>query len=142
MHSFKEKRMSPKAKHRALCLTLVLSFMTGVCLFLGGALRENIVYFKTPTDLLALKEFPKKLRLGGLVSMGTLKSINGTNRFAVTDGITAIDIVYVGRLPDLFREGQGIVAIGTYDRGKKTFIANQLLAKHDQYYRPKIRTKT
>jgi cytochrome c-type biogenesis protein CcmE len=134
--------MSPKAKQRAIRLALILSFVTGICLFLAGALRENIVYFKTPTELLALKEFPKKLRLGGLVIKGTLKSINSNHQFMVTDETTAISVKYTGRLPDLFREGQGIVAIGTYDGVKKTFIAHQLLAKHDQYYRPKMRTIT
>lgn len=134
--------MSPKAKQRTIRLALILSFVTGICLFLAGALRENIVYFKTPTELLALKECPKKLRLGGLVIKGTLKSINSNHQFMVTDETTTIGVEYTGRLPDLFREGQGIVAIGTYDGMKKTFIANQLLAKHDQYYRPKMKTVT
>ncbi len=132
--------MSPKVKQRGLRLALILSFVIGICIFLAGALRENIVYFKTPTELLALKEFPKKLRLGGLVIKGTLKSINNTHQFMVTDEITALSIEYTGRLPDLFREGQGIVAVGTYDCVKKTFTANQLLAKHDQYYRPPLKT--
>ncbi len=131
--------MSPKAKQRTIRLALILSFITGICLFLAGALRENIVYFKTPTELLALNEFPKKLRLGGLVVKGTLKSMNNNYQFMVEDRTTTIAVEYKGRLPDLFRECQGIVAIGTYDPLKKVFIANQLLAKHDQYYRPKYK---
>ena len=131
--------MSPKAKQRGLRLALILSFVTGICIFLAGALRENIVYFKTPTELLALKEIPKKLRLGGLVIKGTLKSTNGHHQFRVTDLTATLGVEYTGRLPDLFREGQGIVAIGTYDGVKETFTANQLLAKHDQYYRPKYK---
>ena len=102
--------MSPKAKQRAIRLALILSLIAGICLFLVGALRENIVYFKTPSELLVLADQPKKLRVG-----------------------------YSGRLPDLFRENQGIVAIGTYDSSKKIFTATQLLAKHDQYYRPPLK---
>ena len=132
--------MSPRVKQRVIRLALILSFVTGICVFLAGALRENIVYFKTPTELLALKEIPKKLRLGGLVIKGTLQSTDGHHQFIVTDQITTIGVEYNGRLPDLFREGQGIVALGNYDCVKKTFMANQLLAKHDQYYRPPLKT--
>jgi cytochrome c-type biogenesis protein CcmE len=133
--------MSPRAQQRAIRLALVLSFITGICIFLAGALRENIVYFKTPTELLALKEFPKKLRLGGLVIKESLKSTNGHHQFMVTDQITNVSVEYTGRLPDLFREGQGIVAIGNYDSSKKIFTASQLLAKHDQYYRPNYKPR-
>ena len=130
------KKMSPKAKQRTIRLVLILSLVTGICLFLFGALRENIVYFKTPSELLVLADQPKKLRLGGLVVNGTLHSKNSQHHFMVTDQKTTIHVVYSGRLPDLFRENQGIVAIGNYDSTKKIFTATQLLAKHDQYYRP------
>ncbi|MEI7493119.1 MAG: cytochrome c maturation protein CcmE [Alphaproteobacteria bacterium] len=128
--------MSPKAKQRTIRLVLILGLVTGICLFLVGALRENIVYFKTPSELLVLTDHPKKLRLGGLVVKGTLYSKNSQHNFMVTDQKTTIQVMYSGRLPDLFRENQGIVAIGNYDSSKKIFNANQLLAKHDQYYRP------
>lgn len=125
--------MSPKAKQRAIRLALILSLIAGICLFLVGALRENIVYFKTPSELLVLADQPQKLRLGGLVVNGTLHSKNSQHSFMVTDQTTTIHVVYSGRLPDLFRENQGIVAIGNYDNSKRIFTANQLLAKHDQY---------
>ncbi len=131
--------MSPKAKQRTIRLVLILSLVTGICLFLVGALRENIVYFKTPSELLVLADQPKKLRLGGLVVKGTLHSKNSQHHFMVTDEKTTIHVVYSGRLPDLFRENQGIVAIGNYDSSKRIFTANQLLAKHDQYYRPPLK---
>lgn len=131
--------MSPKAKQRAIRLALILSLIAGICLFLVGALRENIVYFKTPSELLVLADQPKKLRLGGLVVKGTLHSKNSQHHFMVTDEKTTIHVVYSGRLPDLFRENQGIVAIGNYDSSKRIFTANQLLAKHDQYYRPPLK---
>ncbi len=130
------KKMSPKAKQRTLRLALILSLVTGICLFLVGALRENIVYFKTPSELLVLTDHPKKLRLGGLVVKGTLHSKNNHHDFMVTDQKTTIHVKYGGRLPDLFRENQGVVAIGNYDSSKKIFNATQLLAKHDQYYSP------
>ncbi len=131
--------MSPKAKQRSIRLVLILSLVTGICLFIVGALRENIVYFKTPSELLVLADQPKKLRLGGLVVNGTLHSKNSQHSFMVTDQKTTIHVVYSGRLPDLFRENQGIVAIGTYDSSKKIFTSTQLLAKHDQYYRPPLK---
>ena len=131
--------MSPKAKQHTIRLVLILSLVTGICLFLVGALRENIVYFKTPSELLVLADQPKKLRLGGLVVKGTLHSKNSQHSFLVTDEKTTIHVVYSGRLPDLFRENQGIVAIGNYDSSKRIFTANQLLAKHDQYYRPPLK---
>jgi cytochrome c-type biogenesis protein CcmE len=133
--------MSPKAKQRTIRLVLILNLIAGICLFLVGALRENIVYFKTPSELLVLTDHPKKLRLGGLVVKGTLYSKNSQHNFMVTDQKTTIQVMYSGRLPDLFRENQGIVAIGNYDSSKKIFNANQLLAKHDQYYRPQKTTE-
>jgi cytochrome c-type biogenesis protein CcmE len=129
--------MSPKAKQRSIRLVLILSFIIGICVFLAGALRENIVYFKTPSELLTLTDLQKKLRLGGVVVKGSVKSANGNHTFTITDRTTSIQVEFVGRLPDLFREGQAVVAIGTYGPHRKVFIANQLLAKHDQYYRPK-----
>lgn len=130
--------MSPKSKQRALKLGVILGLTVGVCLFLAGALRENIVYFKTPTELLRMTEHPKKLRLGGLVVKGSLHSKNSDHQFMVTDETSTLEVHFTGRLPDLFREGQGIVAIGTFDIKTKIFKATQLLAKHDQYYRPPI----
>lgn len=129
--------MSPQAKIRTVMLILILSLFAGIGLFLAGALRENIVYFKTPSEILQMQEMPNKLRLGGLVVKQSLKSANGQHQFIVTDNTTEMPAHYTGRLPDLFREGQGVVAVGHYDKNSKVFIASQLLVKHDQYYRPK-----
>lgn len=129
--------MTTKAKQRALKIILILCFLTGVGLFLAGALRENIVYFKTPSELLQMQEVPKTLRLGGLVVKGSLHTTRDFHQFMVTDNTTEVIVHYAGRLPDLFREEQGVVAIGHYDAATKIFTATQLLAKHDQYYRPK-----
>jgi len=129
--------MSPQATLRAAKITLIVSLFVGIGLFLAGALRENIVYFKTPHEILQMQEMSTKLRLGGLVVKNSLKSKNGLYQFEVRDNSATMLVHYAGRFPDLFREGQGVVAIGSYDRGSKTFIASQLLVKHDQYYRPK-----
>ncbi|MCX7342961.1 MAG: cytochrome c maturation protein CcmE [Proteobacteria bacterium] len=128
--------MSSKAKQRLIRLLLILGIISGLCLFLAGALRENIVFFKTPTELSNMENNTQKLRLGGLVVTGSIKTTNNCHQFQVTDQINTVTVKYKGRFPDLFREGQGVVAVGTYDASKKLFMANQLLAKHDQYYRP------
>ena len=134
--------MSNKAKQRLISLILLLGLGCGICLFLAGALRENIVYFKTPSELLMLSlDSKQKLRLGGLVVSGSVKKLEHHTEFQVTDQTNTINVTYSGRLPDLFREGQGVVAIGMYSERQRLFIANQLLAKHDQYYRPSIYRK-
>ncbi len=128
--------MSHRAKQRLLRLLLILGIICGVCLFLAGALRENIVFFKTPSELKHMTNCDQKIRLGGLVVTGSIKTIGDYQQFQVTDQINSVLVDYKGRFPDLFREGQGIVAVGTYDFNRKIFVASQLLAKHDQYYRP------
>ena len=128
--------MSPKAKQRVIRLILILGLVSGLCLFLAGALRENIVYFKTPSELLCLGDNSQKLRLGGLVIPGSIKTTGPHHQFKVTDQINTVTVEYSGSFPSLFREGQGVVAVGTYNTNKQLFIANQLLAKHDQYYMP------
>ena len=128
--------MSHRAKQRLLRLLLILGIICGVCLFLAGALRENIVFFKTPSELKHMTNCDQKIRLGGLVVTGSIKTIGDYQQFQVTDQINSVLVDYKGRFPDLFREGQGVVAVGTYDFNRKIFVASQLLAKHDQYYRP------
>lgn len=128
--------MSHQAKQRLVRLLLILGMIAGLCLFLAGALRENIVFFKTPSELIKLNASGQKLRLGGQVVKGSVKSVNDIHTFEVADELCSIKVRFKGRFPDLFREGQGVVAIGTYDVPQKLFKAQQLLAKHDQYYRP------
>jgi cytochrome c-type biogenesis protein CcmE len=103
-----------------------------------AALRDSIVFFNSPTDLVEKRVEPgTRIRLGGLVKTGSV--IRGDNvevRFAVTDGNREIAVAYAGALPDLFREGQGVVAEGTFD-GAGLFRADTILAKHDETYMPK-----
>ena len=103
-----------------------------------NALRDSIVFFNSPSDVVE-KHVPAgtRIRLGGLVKNGTV--VRGSNlsvRFEVTDGRTGIAVNYQGVLPDLFREGQGVVAEGALDPSG-TFKADSILAKHDETYMPK-----
>jgi cytochrome c-type biogenesis protein CcmE len=101
-------------------------------------LRDSIVFFNSPTDL-AEKHIPPgtRVRLGGLVVENSV--VRGENlqvRFAVTDRKSTVPVVYQGLLPDLFREGQGVVAEGSLE-ASGTFRADSVLAKHDENYMPK-----
>jgi len=111
----------------ALAAALVLS-----------ALRDSIVFFNSPTDVVEKHVAPgSRIRIGGLVKQGSV--VRGENlavRFEVTDGNREIAVTYQGILPDLFREGQGIVAEGVLDQSG-TFKADSVLAKHDEKYMPK-----
>ncbi len=103
-----------------------------------NAFRDSIVFFNSPTDVVT-KHVPPgtRIRLGGLVMDGSvLRGENLSVRFAVTDGKSEIPVSYQGVLPDLFREGQGVVAEGALDTGG-TFNADTILAKHDETYMPK-----
>jgi cytochrome c-type biogenesis protein CcmE len=103
-----------------------------------SALRESIVFFNSPTDVVEKGVTPgTRIRLGGLVKPGSLK--RGENlqiRFEVTDGNREITVAYRGGVPDLFREGQGVVAEGALDSAG-TFRADTILAKHDERYMPR-----
>ena len=113
----------------------VLAVATALVL---GALRDSIVFFNSPTDV-AEKSVSAgtRIRIGGLVKPGSLE--RGDNlrvRFAVTDGKTDISVHYHGIVPDLFREGQGVVAEGKLEPGD-TLAADTVLAKHDERYMPR-----
>ena len=102
------------------------------------ALNDAIVFFNSPTDVLEKHAAPgSRIRLGGLVKPGTLtRGDNLAVRFEVTDGNRSVPVTYVGILPDLFREGQGVVTEGALD-SSGTFKADSVLAKHDETYMPK-----
>ena len=101
------------------------------------ALRDTITYFKTPSDV-AGKAFPagQRFRLGGLIANGSVKRGQGLDvEFKVTDTIETVTVSYRGVLPDLFREGQGVVAEGRLNADGR-FVADFVLAKHDETYMP------
>ena len=103
-----------------------------------NAFRDSIVFFNSPSDVVERHVGPgTRIRLGGLVKDGSL--VHGKDlavRFAVTDGNNQIEVAYQGVLPDLFREGQGVVAEGALN-GAGVFSADTILAKHDETYMPK-----
>jgi cytochrome c-type biogenesis protein CcmE len=113
----------------------VLALAVALMLF---ALKDSIVFFNSPTDLVE-KHIPagQRMRVGGLVKEGTLsRGQNLAVRFELTDGSHAVTVSYRGQLPDLFREGQGVVAEGALD-ASGAFQADTILAKHDENYMPK-----
>lgn len=103
-----------------------------------NAFRESIVFFNSPSDVAEKHIAPgTRIRLGGMVKTGSVvRSDNLRIHFDVTDGNREIPVIYQGVLPDLFREGQGIVAEGTLD-GAGVFNADTILAKHDETYMPR-----
>jgi cytochrome c-type biogenesis protein CcmE len=113
----------------------VLAISVGLVLI---ALEDSIVFFNSPTDLVEKHIKPgQRMRIGGLVKEGSVsRSDNLAVRFEVTDGTSTLTVAYQGLLPDLFREGQGVVAEGALD-ANGTFRADSVLAKHDETYMPK-----
>jgi cytochrome c-type biogenesis protein CcmE len=103
-----------------------------------GALKDSIVFFNSPTDVVEKQVKPgTRIRIGGLVKEGSVwRGESLAVRFEVTDGRSTVAVAYQGLLPDLFREGQGVVAEGTLD-STGTFRADSVLAKHDETYMPK-----
>jgi len=130
--------MNPKRKNRLVLVLLILAG-TGLAVALGTmALKENIQYYLSPMEVKAGKApVNHSFRLAGLVSVGSVKrEKNGlTTHFDITDNVETITVTYTGILPDLFREGQGIVATGKLD-SPATFVAEEVLAKHDETYMP------
>ena len=125
----------PSPKRRRLLAVLAIAILLGgaVALVLG-ALRENIVFFYTPSELPANIE-GRPVRLGGLVKEGSVFVEGLKSRFIVTDGDAEIAVSFDGALPSLFREGQGVVAEGSISDG--TLTASNVLAKHDETYMPR-----
>src|ERR1700749_1583696 len=116
------------------CAFAVLAFAAGLVLY---ALRDSIVFFSTPTMAAEQHIAPgKRFRLGGLVQPGSLVCGGSQASFEVADGGARLPVTYKGILPDLFREGQGVVAEGALD-ASGTFRADTVLAKHDETYMPK-----
>ncbi len=113
----------------------VLAVALGLILFV---LNDQIVFFQSPTDITHKAiPFGQRIRLGGLVEEGSVtRSDNAQVEFRVTDMENAIQVTYKGILPDLFREGQGVVTEGTV-RSDGVFVADSVLAKHDENYMPK-----
>ncbi|RVT41216.1 cytochrome c maturation protein CcmE [Sphingobium algorifonticola] len=128
-----------KAKHQRLVLALVaLVALIGAGLLAASALKDEAAYFYTPTDARTKGMEPgRAIRLGGMVVKDSIRRAPDgvTIRFAVTDNKATVPATFSGIAPDLFKEGTGVVAEGAFD-AKGTFVATNLLAKHDERYMP------
>ena len=126
--------MTNKAKRLYFYTTATLLSALAVALVLI-ALDENIIYFYSPSDV-NQSEAATLLRVGGLVKDGSLKIDSDLGiKFIIEDNIAEVSVIYNGILPDLFREGQGVIAEGKFI--DNLFIANEIVAKHDENYMPK-----
>jgi cytochrome c-type biogenesis protein CcmE len=129
---------SPKARRRLTVLLAaapILALAVGLSLY---AMRDTVVFFYGPSDAKA-KHLPagRVVRIGGLVEPGSIHRLaDGAMAFKIADHATDVAAVYKGELPDLFREGQGVVAQGAFDPSGQ-FAASEVLAKHDERYMPK-----
>lgn len=129
--------LSKKAQSRIITLTFLLLLAIVVIFVILKSLEENVVYFYSPTEIYNKENisFNKKIRVGGLVKKGSVINNQMSVNFIVTDLNNEIIVSYIGSLPNLFSEGKGVVAEGKL-KDKKYFIADKILAKHDENYMP------
>ena len=126
-----------KVKKRASLLAIFLSVSVISIFLILSALNKNILYFNSPTDIRLDPDinFDKKIRVGGMVKKNTLKISDQEIRFIITDFKNEIRGSFKGTVPNLFAEGKGVVADGKL-QDKKFFVADRILAKHDENYMP------
>ena len=129
--------LSKKVKSRIFFLILLLISVAFVIFFVLKSLEKNVVYFLSPTDIYNKTNisFEKKIRVGGLVKMDSISKNETSINFIITDLKKEIVVSYNGIVPNLFSEGKGVVAEGKL-KDKKYFIADKILAKHDENYMP------
>ena len=126
----------PKVKLRFFFILLILSILTLTVFLVLKSLEENVVYFKSPSDVKLLKELNnKKIRIGGMVKKNSLSMSTNEVNFIITDFKNEINVIYSGSVPNLFSEGKGVVAEG-YLKDRSFFNAKKILAKHDENYMP------
>ncbi len=135
-----------KLKSRLLVVALFMLSLGAATALTLAALQENLSYFRTPSDI-ASGHYPEReknraFRLGGMVEQNSVRREGATLIFKVTDFRNSLEIRFDGIPPDLFREGQGIVAEGKMSRDGQSFLATRLLAKHDENYMPPELAKT
>lgn len=126
--------MTPKVK-RLWLVVIAGALLGGAALLASFALRDNIVFFVTPSQMTPSHIEAKRLRVGGLVADDSVSIAGTVTRFTITDETASLVVKYDGALPDLFREGQGIVAEGRIS--DNVLIADTVLAKHDENYIPR-----
>ena len=129
--------LGKKVKSRIIFLILVLLSAVTIGFFVLKSLKENVVYFFSPTEIYDKPNISlnKKIRIGGLVKENSLDKSQKSIQFIITDLKNEIIVVYNGSVPNLFSEGKGVIAEGKL-KDKKYFVANKILAKHDENYMP------
>jgi cytochrome c-type biogenesis protein CcmE len=132
------RRVMTRKQRRLSLIGAALGILALAVALVLNALKDSIVFFNTPTEVVEKQVKPgTRLRIGGLVKEGSVLRGDGLAvRFEVTDGKRTVPVAYRGLLPDLFREGQGVIAEGALDPGG-IFRADSVLAKHDETYMPK-----
>ena len=130
--------MNPTRKRRLMVVLLIVAAAALAITLLSMALQRNVAYLYTPSEVLRGEAGEHaRFRLGGMVAAGSFKRAQGSMEahFDVDDGDAKLPVVYTGILPDLFREKQAVIATGSMKDG--VFVADQVLAKHDENYMPK-----
>ncbi len=128
--------MTLNKRRRIQVIVLAFTALGLATLLIGYALQDGINYFRSPTQVAEAPPLPtEQFRIGGLVTENSIKVVGDASvTFSVTDGNATVPVVYVGLLPDLFEEGQGMIGLGRFIDG--TFQATEILAKHDENYMP------
>ena len=126
---------SNKKRMRIIFISCGITILLVTTIILLVAFRSGIEFYKSPTQLLEVKDASIRLRVGGLVLRGSVENTGVNNSFVITDGNNEVEVQFVGVLPDLFAEGRGVIVRGQFK--DNVFIASQVLAKHDEKYMPR-----
>jgi len=129
--------LNKRVKSRIFFLSFIFLIAVSIVFFALTSLKDNVVYFLSPTEIHNKSDisFNKKIRVGGLVKIGSINKEGNMVNFVITDLKNEIIVSYSGLIPNLFSEGKGVVAEGKLN-DKKYFIASKILAKHDENYMP------
>ena len=131
---------SNKKRIRIIFISCGITVLLVTTIILLVAFRSGIEFYKSPTQLLEVKDASIRLRVGGLVLRGSVENTGVNNSFVITDGNNEVEVQFVGVLPDLFAEGRGVIVRGQFK--DNVFVASQVLAKHDEKYMPRELEKT
>lgn len=132
----KEKKLNQKQRRLIFVGAIAMISLLSLA-FALNSFRENIVFFYSPSELHKVSKVSRKIRVGGMIKEGSVIKFDALNtEFTITDYEQDLKIRYYGLLPDLFREGQGVVAKGFLNENKTEFLASELLVKHDENYMP------
>ena len=126
---------SKKKRMRIVFISFGMFVLLVTTVLLLFAFKSGIEFYKSPTQLLEVKDDTMRLRVGGLVMRNSVKTVGINNSFGITDGSNQVQVQFVGVLPDLFAEGRGVIVRGRFKNN--IFVASQVLAKHDEKYMPR-----